>query len=153
MKRSLILATAMGVTTLLWVADAQAQLPDPGMEFDVANTALVITDPQNDFLSPDGVAWGVVEQSVLANNTVPNLETLLRTAKESGVQVFISPHYYYPTDNGWQFEGSVCYVELPAAAVDAPVGRPPRRRDRKTTDVVASPRKEAAGYLRRRIIR
>ena len=33
MKRSLILATAMGVTALLWVADAQAQLPDPGMEF------------------------------------------------------------------------------------------------------------------------
>ena len=23
-------------------------------------TALVITDPQNDFLSPDGVTWGVV---------------------------------------------------------------------------------------------
>ncbi len=107
MKRSLILATAMGVTALLWVADAQAQLPDPGMEFDVANTALVLTDPQNDFLSPDGVAWGVVEQSVLANNTVPNLETLLRTAKENGVQVFISPHYYYPTDNGWQFEGAL----------------------------------------------
>jgi len=107
MKRSLILGTAMGVTTLLWVADAQAQLPDPGMEFDVANTALVITDPQNDFLSPDGVTWGVVGQSVLANNTVPNLETLLRTAKESGVQVFISPHYYFPTDHGWQFEGAL----------------------------------------------
>ena len=107
MKRSLILATAVGVTTLLWVADAQAQLPDPGMEFDVANTALVITDPQNDFLSPDGVAWGVVEQSVLANNTIPNLETLFRTAKASGVQVFISPHYYYPTDHGWQFGGAL----------------------------------------------
>ncbi len=107
MKRSLILGTAMGVATLLWVADAQAQLPDPGMEFDVANTALVLTDPQNDFLSPDGVAWGVVEQSVLANNTIANLETLFRTAKESGVQVFISPHYYYPTDNGWKFGGSL----------------------------------------------
>ncbi len=107
MKRSLILGTAMGVATLLWVVDGYAQLPDPGMEFDVANTALVITDPQNDFLSPDGVAWGVVEQSVLANNTIANLETLLRTAKESGVQVFISPHYYYPTDHGWQFGGAL----------------------------------------------
>ncbi len=30
------------------------QLPDPGMEIDRARTAVVITDPQNDFLSPDG---------------------------------------------------------------------------------------------------
>ena len=31
---------------------AMAQLPDPGMEIDPENTALVVTDPQNDFLSP-----------------------------------------------------------------------------------------------------
>ncbi len=57
MKRSLFLGTVMGVATLFWVADAQAQLPDPGMEFDVANTALVITDPQNDFLSEVGPTY------------------------------------------------------------------------------------------------
>ena len=28
------------------------------------NLALVITDPQNDFLSPEGVTWGVVGDSV-----------------------------------------------------------------------------------------
>ena len=28
-------------------------------------------------------------------------------AKENGIQVFIPPHYYYPTDHGWQFEGSL----------------------------------------------
>ena len=107
MKRSLILGTAMGVATLLWVAEAQAQLPDPGMEIDRARTALVITDPQNDFLSPKGVTWGVVGKSVTENNTVENIETLLKTAKAQGIQVFISPHYYYPTDHGWQFEGAL----------------------------------------------
>ena len=85
---------------------AQAQLPDPGMVID-DRTALVITDPQNDFLSPDGVTWGVVGESVVANNTVENLHTLLKTAKEEGIPVFVSPHYYYPTDNGWHFEGAL----------------------------------------------
>jgi len=82
-------------------------LPDPGMTIKTSNTALVITDPQNDFLSPKGVTWGVVGQSVTDNNTVDNIEVLLQAAKESGIQVFISPHYYYPTDHGWCFEGAL----------------------------------------------
>ena len=45
-------------------ATASAQLPDPGMEIDKERTALVITDPQVDFLSPKGVTWGVVGKSV-----------------------------------------------------------------------------------------
>ncbi len=70
-------------------------------------TALVITDPQNDFLSPDGVTWGVVGESVEKNNTVNNIETLFKVAKEKGIPVFISPHYYYPTDHKWHFEGAL----------------------------------------------
>ncbi len=44
-------------------------LPNPGMTIDPERTALLITDPQNDFLSPDGVMWGVVGESVTENNT------------------------------------------------------------------------------------
>ena len=84
-----------------------AGLPDPGMKIDLDRTALVVTDPQNDFLSPEGVTWGVVGESVTENNTVPNIETLFKAAKEAGIPVFISPHYYYPTDHGWQFEGAL----------------------------------------------
>lgn len=82
-------------------------LPETGMQVESDNTALVITDPQNDFLSPDGVTWGVVGESVTENNTVSNIETLLRIAKENDIPVFVSPHYYYPTDHGWEFEGSL----------------------------------------------
>ncbi len=71
------------------------------------DTALVITDPQNDFLSPDGATWGLVGDSVTANNTVENIEELLKAAKAGGYSVFISPHYYYPTDKGWQFGGTI----------------------------------------------
>jgi nicotinamidase-related amidase len=70
-------------------------------------TALVITDPQNDFLSPDGVTWGVVGESVTENKTVEHIENLLEAAKENDIPIFISPHYYYPTDHKWEFEGSL----------------------------------------------
>lgn len=82
-------------------------LPNPGLQVVEERTALVITDPQNDFLSPKGVTWRVVGESVTENNTVENIELLLKAAKENGIQVFISPHYYYPTDHGWKFEGAL----------------------------------------------
>ena len=88
-------------------ATAKAALPDPGVDIVPGRTAVVITDPQNDFLSPDGVAWGVVGKSVTENNTIANIEALLKTAKSNNIPVFISPHYYYPTDHGWHFEGAL----------------------------------------------
>ena len=98
----LALAVLAGATN-----PAFAELPDPGMAITQGNTALVITDPQNDFLSPKGVTWGVVGESVKKNNTVENLESLLKAAKANDIPVFISPHYYYPTDKGWHFEGAL----------------------------------------------
>jgi nicotinamidase-related amidase len=77
------------------------------MTIDPARTALVVTDPQNDFLSPDGVTWGVVGKSVTENNTVQNIESLFKAAKETKLPVFVSPHYYYATDHGWHFEGAL----------------------------------------------
>ena len=73
-------------------------LPNPGFQIDLENTALVMTE---------GVAWGVVGKNVIENRTVENIETLFKLAKEAGLPVFISPHYYYPTDHGWKFEGAL----------------------------------------------
>ena len=84
-----------------------AGLPNPGMQIDKGRTALVVTDPQNDFLSPEGVTWGVVGKSVEANNTVKNIESLFKAAKENGIPVFVSPHYYYPSDHEWKFGGAI----------------------------------------------
>lgn len=86
---------------------ALADLPDPGVVIEPGRTALLITDPQNDFLSPDGVTWGVVGKSVTENNTVENIESLFKAAKDNDMPVFVSPHYYYPTDHGWHFEGAL----------------------------------------------
>jgi nicotinamidase-related amidase len=101
----------LSVTLVLVVASVTsmfAQLPDPGFTVD-ENTAIVITDPQNDFLSPDGLTWGVVGQSVTDNNTVDNIEALFKVAKEKGITVFVSPHYYYKHDHSWQIE---CALEV-----------------------------------------
>lgn len=77
------------------------------MEINSTNTALLVVDPQNDFLSEQGVTWELVGDSVKENKTIENIERLLKTAKEHDYDVFISPHYYYPSDHGWKFEGTI----------------------------------------------
>ena len=82
-------------------------LPFMDMEIDPARTALVVVDPQVDFLDPDGVAWGVVGESVAEQGVVDNLERLFIAAKAADMPVVISPHYYYPQDHKWRFEGTL----------------------------------------------
>ena len=82
-------------------------IPRPGMQIDPDSTAIVITDPQNDFLSPDGVTWGVVGDSVTENRTVENIDSLFAVAQQQNIPVFVSPHYYFPHDHRWKFEGSL----------------------------------------------
>ena len=84
-----------------------APLPRPGITLRPGKAALVVTDPQIDFLSPQGVSWPVVGENVQANGTVAHLGQLLAAAKQSQLPVFISPHYYYPHDHRWQFEGAL----------------------------------------------
>jgi len=97
-----VILAATGLTTAV-----NAALPDPGMEIVGGRTALLITDPQNDFLHPKGVAWGVVGKSVTENNTVENIDSLFAAAKANDMPVFVSPHYYYPADHRWHFEGAL----------------------------------------------
>jgi nicotinamidase-related amidase len=75
------------------------------MTIDRPRTALVLTDLQNDFLSPGGIAYGLVAYSLAENNTIANIEALLKAARRYGLPVFLSPHYYYPTDRAWVSPG------------------------------------------------
>ncbi len=107
MTQKINMAVLIAALTLIVRAPALAQLPDPGFVIDIERTALVVTDPQNDFLSPEGVTWGVVGKSVTENRTVENIEALFKAAKQSGIPVFVSPHYYYNHDHQWKFEGAL----------------------------------------------
>jgi nicotinamidase-related amidase len=110
---SAAVATAAAVSSPTFAAEdpyaepAEPGLPPSDMVLDPSRAALVVTDPQIDFLSPDGVTWGVVGESVTQHNTVANIGRLFEAAKAADMTVAISPHYYYPTDKGWKFEGAL----------------------------------------------
>jgi nicotinamidase-related amidase len=78
-------------------------LPKSGFVLDRAHAALVVTDPQNDFLSPEGASWAVFGDSIRDNDTVAHIGELLEAAKRAGITVAISPHHFYPTDSQWLF--------------------------------------------------
>jgi nicotinamidase-related amidase len=77
------------------------------MKINRNDTAIVVIDPQNDVLSETGVSWDLVGESVKDNKTVENIERVFKAAKQTGFEVFISPHYYYPTDYNWKFAGTL----------------------------------------------
>lgn len=80
-------------------------LPSANFEFESAHAALVVIDPQNDFLSPEGAGWPVFGESVTENNVVANLTRLFEAAESSDMTVAVSPHYEYPSDGQWKFGG------------------------------------------------
>ena len=111
-RAAALLASVVFATSVTAVENPYAEpetpgLPPSNMELDFPRVALVVTDPQIDFLSEKGVTWGLVGANVTQNKTVPNIERLFKAAKKAGIPVMISPHYYYPTDHGWKFEGAL----------------------------------------------
>lgn len=91
----------------LYANPENPSLPDTNMELDISKAALVVIDPQIDFLSPEGVTWPFFGESITENNTVDNLDSLFSAAKSAGITVAVSPHYYYPTDHEWNFGGGL----------------------------------------------
>lgn len=71
------------------------------------HTAIVMTDPQHDFLSMDGKGWGLFGENITKNGAVEHLRQIFDVAVQKDMLVFISPHYYYKHDHEWTFEGPV----------------------------------------------
>lgn len=65
---------------------------------DIHRTALLIIDPQNDFLSPGGVVWDLVGETVTRNQVVEHLVALRKAANTAKIPIFYSPHYYTETE-------------------------------------------------------
>ena len=84
---------------------AQAQQKS---DFETDNrTAIVLTDPQIDFMDEKGKGWGVFGESVIQNKTREHIAQILEVASKKNILVFVSPHYYYRHDHVWHFEGPV----------------------------------------------
>jgi nicotinamidase-related amidase len=106
-RRELLIggAAIIAATAASTVSGTAVAAETPGLQFQKTDTAVVFIDPQNDVLSEKGANWGAVGASVTENRTVENMERIFKAAKAKGYEVFISPHYFYPTDSGWKFNG------------------------------------------------
>jgi nicotinamidase-related amidase len=67
-------------------------------------TALLIVDPYNDFMSEGGKLYEAIKPTADASGVFENLRKLILVVRKVGIQVFIVPHHRpRPGDfNGWQ---------------------------------------------------
>lgn len=86
-------------------------LPASTFKWDASRTAMVVIDPQIDFMSAKGASWAIFGESVTEQKLVPHLLQLFAATKRAGIAVAISPHYYYPHDHKWKFQGPAEIVQ------------------------------------------
>jgi nicotinamidase-related amidase len=69
------------------------------------STALLVIDPYNDFVSPDGKIWPYIREVSERLNAVPNMRTLVGAARTASMQIVFVPHRQFePGDlEGWKF--------------------------------------------------
>ncbi len=104
--KTILLSLAASLPFVLSAAMAPAAenaLP----QFDKAHTAIVITDPQNDFLAKDGKLYGLVADNLAELGTIGNIETLMKTAKSTGVALAVDPLVYTKIDIDWSRAGAL----------------------------------------------
>lgn len=101
--KHLILSTLFGVL-LAAMSGAQAQeLPT----LDKTRTAVLVTDPQNDFLHPQGKLYALMEPSLKKLGTVEHIEALMKAAKKSSVLLAVDPLVYTALDGDWINAGAL----------------------------------------------
>ena len=76
----------------------QGFMPRETVEIDLASIAMFVTDPQNDFLSEESPAWGLVGPTVIKHKVVEKEKTLKALAMKIGIPVFYSTHMYTPNE-------------------------------------------------------
>ena len=74
---------------------------------DRGRTAVLITDPQNDFLREDGKLYKLLADNLKELGTVENIEKLMKAAKKSGVQLAVDPLVYTALDRDWVHAGAL----------------------------------------------
>jgi len=65
--------------------------------------ALVLVDPLNDFLHPDGKLYPAVKESLEATDAVVNIRRLVEGARSAGIPIYYGLHQQYREGNyqGW----------------------------------------------------
>ncbi len=104
--KNLLLSLALGaplVASAVAASAAEPALP----RFDKAHTAIVITDPQNDFLANTGKLHSLLVANLEELGTVKNIEILMKAAKSSGIALAVDPLVYNALDVDWSRAGAL----------------------------------------------
>ncbi|KAL1638770.1 hypothetical protein SLS58_008584 [Diplodia intermedia] len=67
------------------------------------STALLLVDPYNDFLHPDGKLYPRVAESLVATDTVAHLKDVVKAARNAHLPIFYALHQTWKEENyrGW----------------------------------------------------
>jgi nicotinamidase-related amidase len=68
------------------------------------NTAVILVDPLNDFLHPEGKINNLVRESLEATDTVKHLKHLVKVARSAHIPIYYCLHQTYQQGNydGWK---------------------------------------------------
>lgn len=83
---------------------ADATLP---LQLDKKRTAVLITDPQNDFLKEDGKLYKLLADNLKELGTIDNIEKLMVAAKKNGTALAVDPLVYTALDGNWTHAGAL----------------------------------------------
>lgn len=96
-------AIPMVTAALSSVAAESKNLP----ALDRARTAVVITDPQNEFLREDGKLYALLADNLRELGTVENIAKLMETSKAVGIALAVDPLVYTALDGNWTHPGAL----------------------------------------------
>jgi len=69
------------------------------MKLDASKTAIVLIEPQNDFLKPGGTMYQYIKDQLAERNVIANLQRLLKGAREKNIKIFYVP--FHPFEEGF----------------------------------------------------
>lgn len=62
-------------------------------KYHATDTALLLVDPYNDFLSEGGKLWQPVKANAEEQNLLPNMRNIVAAARAAAIRVFYVPHH------------------------------------------------------------
>jgi nicotinamidase-related amidase len=63
------------------------------------NTAVLLIDPYNDYIHPDGKVYELCKDSLEATETITHMKALVKAARANGIPIFYCLHQPWKTGN------------------------------------------------------
>ncbi len=67
------------------------------MKIPVEKTAVILIEPQNDFLTEGGTMYAFIKEQLRERGVIGNLQELLKGTREKGVKILYVPFHSFAT--------------------------------------------------------